>query len=614
MTALLVKDEAQRYLPEVLDHHARYGPLVILDDHSTDGTFELCQKHPAVIALERTWRAGMWGNESPSRQQLWNLAQLHGDWILVCDGDQLLMGDPRDLIKSTVVNSWAFVLYDGWEDRAHYRVDGLWNAHNGPRPWLFCPERVPVGYVPEWSLRGIHTGHAPINFPHRVGIAPKEYWWHHLGYIHAGDRQAKYQRYRSQSHQLSPGERLHAESIIQPATLRRFDQPVKLCIGGPVRKPVEVLKAHLETLAWQDIPQGVEVTYCFVSDYPEPDPAETLLQEFVQQRGGVVLSPPQRTPVGDFNDQSPITHQWTPTAMNRVGEMKRHIFAWALEQGSELVWLVDSDLLLDRTTLTSLYADGRVVTSAVYWTVWNRNAEKTIHAAPQVWLAPVYQLSRGPYYPEAEFRRKLSNRELIPVGGLGACTLIHQSVIRKGVGFAKPANFPTGGLWDGEDRHFCEHARRLHVDLHADSWPDIFHVYHPDDVQWIPAMLERLGKVHPSAPQAGDLVNLNLKNLEDMTAVPWRGVIGRNHLTIELEDAVLSMSRGETRTVRVNFPADYPEDALRGQSRLIQVALIDCKPFGLAPVLENEFHKSPMGVVADATTFTPEQNELLRTA
>jgi FKBP-type peptidyl-prolyl cis-trans isomerase (trigger factor) len=91
-----------------------------------------------------------------------------------------------------------------------------------------------------------------------------------------------------------------------------------------------------------------------------------------------------------------------------------------------------------------------------------------------------------------------------------------------------------------------------------------------------------------------------------------RGRIGQVVLHPELEQALLSMERGETRIVRVHFGLDYPFAPYRGKAKLIRLTLIDHKPFGFPPVIEDEVFQNDIGGYLDTTTITDEQNVLIR--
>ena len=555
----------------------------------------------------------MWGSEAPARQRLWELAAEYAEWTLVSDADHLLSRDPRSLCESTLVNGWAFALYDCWDDRSHYRSDRFWRGHDYPRVWLVNPHRVPDDYRPTWSKRGIHVGHLPADFPLIAAVAPETYYIQHLAYVDAKDREAKLTRYREQFHQMTEFERAHAESIADPAPTLRvlpFAKPIKILVGGPVRKQKAILDAHLASLDAQELPARVQVTYCFVDDYPAIDPAQDSLRQFVDGRGKVMKATETRS--DDFADNHPVTHQWSVTAMARVGNIKNAILRECVLGGYDYLWLVDSDLVMDRTTLKSLLAANRPVVSAVYWTRWN--SDPRICAGPQVWLKPPYQLSL-PHYPEHEFRNRLGvQRALERVGGLGACTLIERSVIEKGVNFSKPPDFPSGGLWDGEDRHFCEWARRLHVELWADAWPDIFHCYHSREADDLPKWeAELVNDNHPQYANIGHLVSLRLTNLEDRIGpIVARCRIGDGNLLPEIESHVMQMRRGDEKTVRVHFPVTttpVPGLSLGGQNRLVQIELVDLKPHRLPPILRDEFFESQGGAsVQDMTKLTAEQH------
>jgi hypothetical protein len=214
VTALMVRNEADKYLERVLRRCLEFSDEVILvDDSSTDGSDRMAWRLGCSVV--RRSKAGMWGNEAPARAELWGLAaKAAGDgWVLICDADMVLYGDPRPLTLTTQFNSWAWVLYDMWSTDGHYRCDGFWQGHLHPRPWMFKPSALLD--PPIWPTRGIHCGHAPENFPLHTGILDNsEYYWIHLPYSTPQSRQRKHAQYMEQAHQLTGFERAHADSIL----------------------------------------------------------------------------------------------------------------------------------------------------------------------------------------------------------------------------------------------------------------------------------------------------------------------------------------------------------------------------------------------------------------
>ncbi len=56
----------------------------------------------------------------------------------------------------------------------------------------------------------------------------------------------------------------------------------------------------------------------------------------------------------------------------------------------------------------------------------------------------------------------------------------------------------------------------------------------------------------------------------------------------EIEEAIYGLTRGEKRIVKTTFPIHSPVGFLRGRQRLIEVSLLDCKPFGYPPVVSED--------------------------
>lgn len=216
VTAILARNEASRYLPKVLERCLNFSDKVLLlDDRSTDDTAKLASSMGCDVRGRSVLQAPAWGTEAPARAELWDWASEEaGDgWILVCDADMLFEGNPRELLWTTEANSWAFILYDLWNE-TQYRSDGYWQAHLTPRPWLLRPKDVLAGEKPVWNGRGIHVGHIPLNAQLRCLIAPVDtYYWLHYSYSTPADRLSKYQSYQQVAQQLTQFEREHSGSI-----------------------------------------------------------------------------------------------------------------------------------------------------------------------------------------------------------------------------------------------------------------------------------------------------------------------------------------------------------------------------------------------------------------
>lgn len=231
-TALLAKNEADRYLRPVLERCLSFSDTVlVLDDRSTDDTAKLAKDLGCEVRGRSVLTGDAWGKEAPARKELWDWAAAvcgNDGWVLICDADMVLQGDPRPYTLSWEMNAWAWPLLDLWDAETTYRVDGPWAlGPRTPRPWLFKPSAAAgidlqfgapdamgrkATYTPQWGDRGIHVGHCPGNFPMVCGVA--DLLWHHYAYLRREDREAKHRQYMSVAEKLTPFERQHAESIL----------------------------------------------------------------------------------------------------------------------------------------------------------------------------------------------------------------------------------------------------------------------------------------------------------------------------------------------------------------------------------------------------------------
>jgi len=196
--AMLVRNEADRYLRRVLEHARHFiDTAVVLDDASDDNTVEVCRETlrdiPLVLVSNKE---PSFHNEIALRKQLWDLAVgTDPAWILILDADEIFedraVKELRLLAANPDVDVYAFRLYDMWDEK-HYREDAYWRAHHYYRPFMV---RYLRDFPWEWQETPQHCGRFPQNIT-RLRWATSPLRVKHLGWIKAADRLAKYCRYK----------------------------------------------------------------------------------------------------------------------------------------------------------------------------------------------------------------------------------------------------------------------------------------------------------------------------------------------------------------------------------------------------------------------------------
>lgn len=355
---------------------------------------------------------------------------------------------------------------------------------------------------------------------------------------------------------------------------------LRILIASVSNREPEVFLPHLASVGDLDVPPDVEVEYAYISDGLHPRCLQAL--EILGARVADA-SPKSGAEVYGVTEK---THAWNEASFDWLAAEKQRLLDLAVEEGFDAIMLVDSDLIIGPETLSSLLTCRKEVVSAVFWTRWSPELPEM----PQVWLTHPYGLegrSGLRLMKGMEFVRRLRRRELLEVGGLGACTLIRTSALKKGVRFfPRLEGLPLDGMWQGEDRTFSILANQLHVPLWADAWPDILHLYRPSDVKTL-----RDGGWKPPTRVAqasfGDEVSFVLEPLEDAEIVQLnlsrhvRGRIGRLPILLEIEAALLTTPVGEEKIVKVKFPEDWEAGPftpkLAGKTRAVMLRVLDAK-------------------------------------
>jgi trigger factor len=147
----------------------------------------------------------------------------------------------------------------------------------------------------------------------------------------------------------------------------------------------------------------------------------------------------------------------------------------------------------------------------------------------------------------------------------------------------------------------------LSFELHCEVRPQLtleklegFRVMRPTDVvtdEQVQEQIERLRDQRatwtPAEGRAneGDLVTVTLATEEDGT-IPegreYRLVMGAGQVIPAIEEIVMTMNPGETVERSVTWPEDFPDEAQRGKTRQVRVALTEVKRKSL-PALDDAF-------------------------
>jgi hypothetical protein len=358
----------------------------------------------------------------------------------------------------------------------------------------------------------------------------------------------------------------------------------KILVGCSVRQDPLVFSAYLHALSNQEIPPGYEVDFLFVLDDDNPEPNAALIKERIPEAEVILADERPEQALYGIGQQ---THQWNEATFDHLAKQKQKLCNHTVEAEYDYLFLADSDLVVDTRTLKSLIACDKPITSAVYWTQWQKNNPKSL--GPNVWLRNPYAQD-GMGLEHHEFWRRLVERKVTRVYGGGACHLIKKGVLEKGVKYyPRLPGLPKEGMWQGEDRTFAILAFRYHQHQWADPWPYIWHAYHPE--QRSGEILDQALNVLLADPslfaKEGDWVNFTIQTMEEASlrdqVFPVRGRLGGLTLAPEIEKTLLELPVGESAIIEVSFPLWWPE--LAGQKRTLRIELLDAKPYGFAPVL-----------------------------
>lgn len=196
---MIVKNEADNYLPQVLDRLVEQVDIItITDDCSTDRTVDLCREYtPHVNVLPQSIFSI---HEGKLRQNSWDYLiaaaePREGDWILAIDADEELYETTHTLREIPELGPQVanIEFYHMWNE-THYRVDKAWRPHGSFRYFRyqhngrFADKKLAPGSEPTFVQ--FNARYYRGNFLQESGLKMK-----HLSYIKDEDKKIKYDRY-----------------------------------------------------------------------------------------------------------------------------------------------------------------------------------------------------------------------------------------------------------------------------------------------------------------------------------------------------------------------------------------------------------------------------------
>jgi hypothetical protein len=225
ITAMIMRNEAERYLPEVLSQAQRYSDkIVILDDNSDDDSVKVAEKHKAKVYTHEE-EPLFWTQEHSLRECLWKeilpLEAEPGDFILSLDCDELL-GEQflcsKDIIlRQDNVGTFTFTIFEAWGSRDMVRIDKFWNPRGKETPLL-------TRFEPSANYRfpriGLHCGRLPMN---ALGpVVPSGCALLHLGWANPDEHEEKIKRYLKNDPSPHPQMVEHYKSMREPPELMEW--------------------------------------------------------------------------------------------------------------------------------------------------------------------------------------------------------------------------------------------------------------------------------------------------------------------------------------------------------------------------------------------------------
>jgi glycosyltransferase involved in cell wall biosynthesis len=198
VASVIAKDEMDRYLPLAIGHLLTFcDEIRVLDDGSTDGTFEWLGGLREPVLVKRNPGPAFYEYESRARQNLlqWTM-QARPDFVLSIDADEFVSdpGTIRLLADQGRNPVYTLDMEEVWSCDAqhlHIRIDGMWKSRLCPILW-----RAPETWTSQWDIpdRKLACGREPA-IVRRTKFKRSGSSVFHFGWARRAERERRAERY-----------------------------------------------------------------------------------------------------------------------------------------------------------------------------------------------------------------------------------------------------------------------------------------------------------------------------------------------------------------------------------------------------------------------------------
>ena len=230
---------------------------------------------------------------------------------------------------------------------------------------------------------------------------------------------------------------------------------MKILLFSPIRKNIEVLKVTIPS--WFALNQkGIELSFLLFDDNDD-NKSSNYLNSFKDDRIEII----------NFDtiqkDNYDGDHNWNLQQIDRIAEIKNYALKQTIDEKYDAVFLVDADLVLHPESLISLVNSNKNFIFKIFWTDFLKDG----NYRPNCWDFHSWN------YDNADSILQLKEKGVFQVGAGGACTLIKNELINKGLTFNRIPNM----RFNGEDRHICSRVYALGSEVYVDTNYPSYHIH-----------------------------------------------------------------------------------------------------------------------------------------